>query len=90
MQLGSLHNQIGEYSNNSTMWVNGHQSILHTNKMYQAQRLVPGPLPICLHYRKIFRSCAGKAWETVGLKKQNQYMLTTARVDKSLLTESSE
>ena len=58
--------------------------------MYQAQSLVPSPLPIRLHYRKIFRSCAEKAWETVGLKKQKQYMLTTARVDKFLLTESSE
>ena len=58
--------------------------------MYQAQSLVRSPLPTCLHYGKIFSSCTRKAWETVGLKKQKQYMLTTARVDKFLLIESSE
>ena len=54
MQLRSLHNLVGEYSN-STVLVNGYQSTLHTDKMYQAS-LILRPLQAFsrLQYRKDF------------------------------------
>ena len=61
----SITNQVGEYSKNSTMLVNGYQSTLHADKMYQTS-LVARPLPTFrrLQYGKKFSIAHGESLGT--------------------------